>query len=134
MRWKKTPFLRFNVVNICNVFLQLKSLGIHDLINFDYLDPPPAETSKIALEQLYALKALNYKGELTLMGRKMAEIPVEPMMARMILAADQHKVVEEILTIAAMLSVNGDIFYRPKDKAIQADEARKNFFILMVTT
>lgn len=115
-------------VNLGNVVLQLKSIGIHDLINFDYLDPPPAETLILALEQLYALKALNHKGELTSTGRKMAELPVDPMMARMILAADQYKVVEEILTIAAMLSVNGSIFYRPKDKAIHADTARKNFF------
>ncbi|XP_066983091.1 pre-mRNA-splicing factor ATP-dependent RNA helicase DHX16 [Macrobrachium rosenbergii] len=115
-------------VNLGNVVLQLKSLGIHDLINFDYLDPPPAESLILALEQLYALKALNHKGELTSSGRKMAELPVDPMMSRMILAADQYKVVEEILTIAAMLSVNGSIFYRPKDKAIHADTARKNFF------
>nr|XP_053629982.1 pre-mRNA-splicing factor ATP-dependent RNA helicase DHX16-like [Cherax quadricarinatus] len=115
-------------VNLGNVVLQLKSLGIHDLINFDYLDPPPAEALILALEQLYALKALNHKGELTSTGRKMAELPVDPMMSRMILAADQYKVVEEILTIAAMLSVNGSIFYRPKDKAIHADTARKNFF------
>ncbi|XP_045598629.1 pre-mRNA-splicing factor ATP-dependent RNA helicase DHX16 [Procambarus clarkii] len=115
-------------VNLGNVVLQLKSLGIHDLINFDYLDPPPAESLILALEQLYALKALNHKGELTSTGRKMAELPVDPMMSRMILAGDQYKVVEEILTIAAMLSVNGSIFYRPKDKAIHADTARKNFF------
>lgn len=115
-------------VNLGNVVLQLKSLGIHDLINFDYLDPPPAETLILALEQLYALKALNHKGELTSIGRKMAELPVDPMMAKMILAADEYKVVEEILTIAAMLSVNGAIFYRPKDKLVHADTARKNFF------
>lgn len=115
-------------VNLGNVVLQLKSLGIHDLINFDYLDPPPAETLVLALEQLYALKALNHKGELTSIGRKMAELPVDPMMSKMILAADQYKVIEEILTIAAMLSVNGSIFYRPKDKAVHADTARKNFF------
>ncbi|KAB7494274.1 putative pre-mRNA-splicing factor ATP-dependent RNA helicase mog-4 [Armadillidium nasatum] len=115
-------------VNLGNVVLQLKSLGIHDLINFDYLDPPPAETLILALEQLYALKALNHKGELTSTGRKMAELPVDPMMSRMILSADQYKVVEEILTIAAMLSVNGAIFYRPKDKAVHADTAKKNFF------
>lgn len=115
-------------VNLGNVVLQLKSLGIGDLINFDYLDPPPAETLILAMEQLYALKALNHKGELTLTGRKMAEVPVDPMMARMILAAGEFGVVEEVLTVAAMLSVNGAIFYRPKDKAIHADTARKNFF------
>lgn len=41
----------------------LKSLGIHDLMNFDFMDPPPAETLLRALESLYALGALNDKGE-----------------------------------------------------------------------
>ena len=45
--------------------LLLKSLGINDLIHFDFMDPPPAETLIIALEQLYALGALNHHGELT---------------------------------------------------------------------
>jgi HrpA-like RNA helicase len=49
--------------NLANVVLLLKSLGIHDLINFDFMDPPPAETLLRALEQLYALGALNDKGE-----------------------------------------------------------------------
>lgn len=115
-------------VNLGNVVLQLKSLGIHDFINFDYLDPPPQETLILALEQLYALKALNHKGELTSIGRKMAELPVDPMMSKMILASSEYKVVEEILTVTAMLSVNGAIFYRPKDKIVHADTARKNFF------
>merc|ERR1719154_404015 len=115
-------------VNLGNVVLQLKSLNIDDLVNFEYLDPPPSESLLLALEQLYALKALNFKGELTHVGRKMAELPVDPMMSKMILAADQYKCVEEILSITAMISVNGAIFYRPKDKAMHADTARKNFF------
>ena len=45
--------------------LLLKSLGINDLINFDFMDPPPPETLMLALEQLYALGALNHMGELT---------------------------------------------------------------------
>ena len=45
--------------------LILKSLGINDLIHFDFMDPPPAETLILALEQLYALGALNHMGELT---------------------------------------------------------------------
>lgn len=45
--------------------LLLKSLGINDLIHFDFMDPPPAETLIIALEQLYALGGLNHHGELT---------------------------------------------------------------------
>lgn len=51
--------------NLGNVVLMLKSLGIEDLLNFDFMDPPPSETLVMALEQLYALGALNHKGELT---------------------------------------------------------------------
>ena len=114
--------------NLGNVVLLLKSLGINDLIHFDYIDPPPHETLVMALEQLYALGALNHRAELTKMGRRMAEFPVDPMLSKMILASEKYKCSEEILTITAMLSVNNSIFYRPKDKIIHADTARQNFF------
>eukprot|EP00794_Sanderia_malayensis_P005734 gene5734-6435_t len=114
--------------NLGNVVLLLKSLGINDLIHFDFMDPPPAETLILALEQLYALGALNHMGELTKLGRRMAELPVDPMMSKMIIASESYKCTEEILSIAAMLSVNASIFYRPKDKIVHADNARKNFF------
>ncbi|KAM4835739.1 pre-mRNA-splicing factor ATP-dependent RNA helicase DHX16 [Thomomys bottae] len=112
-----------------NVVLLLKSLGIHDLVHFDFLDPPPYETLLLALEQLYALGALNHLGELTTTGRKMAELPVDPMLSKMILASEKYSCSEEILTVAAMLSVNNSIFYRPKDKVVHADNARVNFFL-----
>jgi pre-mRNA-splicing factor ATP-dependent RNA helicase DHX16 len=114
--------------NLGNVVLLLKSLGINDLIHFDFMDPPPPETLILALEQLYALGALNHLGELTKLGRRMAEFPVDPMMSKMLIASEKYKCAEEILTITAMLSVNNAIFYRPKDKAVLADTARKNFF------
>jgi len=116
-------------VNLGNVVLLLKSLGINDLIHFDFLDPPPHETLVLALEQLYALGALNHMGELTKLGRRMAEFPCDPMMAKMLLASEKYKCATEILSIAAMLSNNASIFYRPKDKIIHADTARKNFFV-----
>ncbi|KDR15211.1 hypothetical protein L798_10984, partial [Zootermopsis nevadensis] len=115
-------------INLGNAVLTLKALGIDDLVHFDFLDPPPHETLVLALEQLYALGALNHHGELTKLGRRMAEFPVDPMMAKMILASEKYKCSEDILTIAAMLSVNGAIFYRPKDKIIHADAARRGFF------
>lgn len=115
--------------NLGNVVLLLKSLGINDLIHFDFMDPPPHETLVLALEQLYALGALNHLGELTKLGRRMAELPVDPMLSKMILASEQYKCSEEILTIAAMLSVNNSIFYRPKDKVVHADNARMNFTV-----
>ena len=116
-------------VNLGNVVLLLKSLGINDLIHFDFLDPPPHETLVLALEQLYALGALNHMGELTKLGRRMAEFPVDPMMSKMIIASEKYKCSAEAVTIAAMLSNNASIFYRPKDKIIHADTARKNFFL-----
>lgn len=114
-------------INLGNAVLMMKALGINDLIHFDFLDPPPHETLVLALEQLYALGALNHHGELTKLGRRMAEFPVDPMMAKMLLASEKYKCSEEIVTIAAMLSVNSSVFYRPKDKIIHADTARKNF-------
>ncbi|XP_010904012.2 pre-mRNA-splicing factor ATP-dependent RNA helicase DHX16 [Esox lucius] len=115
--------------NLGNVVLLLKSLGINDLIHFDFMDPPPHETLVLALEQLYALGALNHLGELTKLGRRMAELPVDPMLSKMILASEQYKCSEQVLTIAAMLSVNNSIFYRPKDKVVHADNARQNFVV-----
>eukprot|EP00730_Choanoeca_flexa_P019311 TRINITY_DN9428_c0_g1_i1.p1 TRINITY_DN9428_c0_g1~~TRINITY_DN9428_c0_g1_i1.p1 ORF type:complete len:1047 (+),score=367.15 TRINITY_DN9428_c0_g1_i1:142-3282(+) len=111
-----------------NVVLLLKSLGINDLIHFDFMDPPPSETLIRALEQLYALGALNDRGELTKLGRRMAELPVEPMMSKMLIASEKYGVVEEILSITAMLNTGGALFYRPKDKGVHADNARENFF------
>lgn len=113
--------------NLSNVVLMLKSLGINDLLHFDFMDPPPAETLIRALEQLYALGALNDKGELTKLGRRMAEFPLDPMLSKTLIQAEVYKCSEQILTICAMLSVGGSIFYRPKDKAVHADNAHKNF-------
>ncbi len=113
--------------NLGNVVLLLKSLGINDLIHFDFMDPPPAETLIRALEQLYALGALNDRGELTKLGRRMAEFPVDPQLAKMVIVSDKYGCSEQIITIAAMLDVNNTVFYRPKDKAVHADNARINF-------
>ncbi|XP_072988672.1 pre-mRNA-splicing factor ATP-dependent RNA helicase DEAH1-like isoform X2 [Typha latifolia] len=113
--------------NLANVVLTLKSLGIHDLVNFDFMDPPPSEALLRALEQLFALNALNSRGELTKTGRRMAEFPLDPMLSKMIVASDKYKCSDEIISIAAMLSVGNSIFYRPKDKQVHADNARLNF-------
>ncbi|CDP18397.1 unnamed protein product [Coffea canephora] len=113
--------------NLANVVLTLKSLGIHDLLNFDFMDPPPAEALLKALELLYALGALNKLGELTKVGRRMAEFPLDPMLSKMIVASDKYKCSDEIISIAAMLSIGNSIFYRPKDKQVHADNARLNF-------
>jgi ATP-dependent RNA helicase DHX8/PRP22 len=64
--------------NLAPTVLLLKAIGINDLINFDFMDPPPVQTLIAALESLYGLGALNDEGLLTKLGRKMAEFPTEP--------------------------------------------------------
>ena len=64
--------------NLGSVVLMLKSLGIDDLINFDFMDPPPVQALIAAMEQLYTLGALDEEGLLTRLGRLMAAFPVEP--------------------------------------------------------
>ncbi|XP_021989609.1 pre-mRNA-splicing factor ATP-dependent RNA helicase DEAH1 isoform X2 [Helianthus annuus] len=113
--------------NLANVVLCLKSLGIPDLLDFDFMDPPPVDALLKALELLYALGALNKDGELTRVGRKMAEFPLDPMLSKMIVASDKYRCSDEIISIAAMLSTGSSIFYRPKDKRVHADDARSNF-------
>jgi pre-mRNA-splicing factor ATP-dependent RNA helicase DHX16 len=115
--------------NLNGVVLLLKSLGINDLLEFEFMDPPPTETLIGALNQLFALQALNHKGELTKMGRQMAEFPTDPMLAKAILAADKLGCVEEVLSIVSMLSEASALFFRPKDKKIHADSARARFTI-----
>lgn len=116
--------------NLANVVLLLLSmnLGVDGIINFDFMDPPPAEMLVKALELLFALGALNDIGQLTKLGRMMAEIPADPMLSKMLIQSQSYGVSEEILTIASMLGVNASIFYRPKDKKLHADKAHKNFW------
>ncbi|KAF7965643.1 hypothetical protein HWV62_29573 [Athelia sp. TMB] len=113
--------------NMGMTVLMLKSLGINNLMNFEFMDPPPTETLMRALELLYALGALNDLGELTKLGRRMAEFPVDPMLSKAIIASENYSCTEEILTIISMLSESGSLFYRPKDKKLHADQARQNF-------
>lgn len=113
--------------NLGNVALVLKSLGIDDLVHFDFMDPPPVETLIRALEQLYALGALNDRGELTKLGRRMAEFPLDPMLSKTLIQSEKYECSEEICTICGMLTSGSAIFYRPKDKQVHADNAHKNF-------
>ena len=64
--------------NLSNTVLILKAMGINDLINFDFMDPPPVQTLIVAMESLYNLGALDDEGLLTRLGRIMAEFPLDP--------------------------------------------------------
>ncbi|BEI83566.1 hypothetical protein CcaverHIS002_0401700 [Cutaneotrichosporon cavernicola] len=113
--------------NLAMVVLMLKSLGINDILNFDFLDKPPAETIIRSFEMLYALGALNHKGELTRLGRRMAEFPVDPMLSKAIIGSEVYKCTHEVLIIVSMVQESGSLLFRPKDKRVHADKAHKNF-------
>lgn len=71
---------------------------------------------------------MNDRGELTKLGRKMAEFPLDPMLAKMVIASEKYKCSEDIATICGMLTCGGAVFYCPKDKQLVAENARRNFF------
>ena len=112
--------------NLSNTILMLKAMGINDLLHFDFMDPPPTNTMLTALEELYALSALDDEGLLTRLGRKMADFPMEPTLAKVVIASENIGCSDEILSIVAMLSVQ-TVFYRPKEKQQQADQKKAKF-------
>ncbi|KAJ8521816.1 hypothetical protein ON010_g17766 [Phytophthora cinnamomi] len=87
------------------VVLQLKCMGIDDVLGFDFIEKPLKTSLIKALEKLYALGALDNKGKLTTRGRQMAGLPVEPMYAVMLLKATELGCAEEALSVVAMLAV-----------------------------
>jgi HrpA-like RNA helicase len=86
--------------------LQLKALGVHDVLHFDFISPPPVPSMMYALELLYSLGALDDSSAITPIGIEMADMPVEPRLAKCILSSLDMGCSEEILTIAAMCSVD----------------------------
>ena len=112
--------------NLADTVLILKALGINDLLNFEFMDPPPTPNLVSAMEQLYYLGALDEEGLLTKLGRRMAEFPLEPQLSKILLASVDLNCSEEITTIVSMLSVQ-NVFYRPKEKEELADKKRAKF-------
>ncbi|RCH87471.1 DEAH-box ATP-dependent RNA helicase prp22, partial [Rhizopus stolonifer] len=114
------------LLNLSMTVLTLKAMGVNDLLHFDFMDPPPENNLIQALEQLYALQALDDEGLLTRLGRKMAEFPLEPQLSKMLIQSVDLGCSEEILTIVAMLTAQ-NVFYRPKEKQAQADQKKAKF-------
>ena len=112
--------------NLSHTILMLKAMGINDLLNFDFMDPPPKNLMVSALSELFNLEALDTNGYLTKLGQRMSQFPMDPTLARVLLSSVNNECSEEITTIIAMLSVQS-IFYRPKDKQQEADRRKARF-------
>jgi ATP-dependent RNA helicase DHX8/PRP22 len=113
-------------MNLAMIVLTMKAMGINDLLNFDFMDPPPINTMVTALEGLFQLGALDNEGLLTRIGRKMADFPLEPSLAKMLMYSCEVGCSEEVLSIVAMLTAQ-NVFYRPKDKQSAADSKKSKF-------
>ncbi|CAE6514552.1 unnamed protein product [Rhizoctonia solani] len=109
--------------NLANTVLELVKLGINDLVHFDYMDAPAPETIMRALELLNYLMALNDDGEMTPLGGIMAEFPLDPQLAKMLIVSPEFRCSNEILTIVAMLSVP-NVWLRPNNQRKEADAAK----------
>jgi pre-mRNA-splicing factor ATP-dependent RNA helicase DHX38/PRP16 len=114
--------------NLANVVLLLKSLGVKDLLEFAWMDSPPRDNVINSMFQLWMLGALDNAGELTAIGRSMAEFPLEPSMSRVLLEAERLRCGAEMLTIVAMLAVP-TVFFRPREREEDADNMRDKFAV-----
>lgn len=114
--------------NLANTVLLLKTLGVKNLLEFDFMDPPPQDNLLTSMYQLWVLGALDHVGNLTALGRKMSEFPMEPSMAKVLIMSTEYGCSEEVLTIVSMLSVP-TVFYRPKERQEESDTARERFYV-----
>ena len=112
--------------NLASVLLQMASLGLGDLEAFPFVEPPDKRNVRDGLQLLEELGALRDDGRLTRVGRQLAQLPVDPRMARMIVEAGRLGCVREVLVIAAALSIQ-DPRERPLDKQQQAAELHNRF-------
>ncbi len=112
--------------NLASVILQMAAIGLGRVEEFPFLDPPDKRQIRDGVRLLEELGALDASGRLTKVGRRLAELPVDPRMARMVLEADMLGCAEEVIVIAAALSIQ-DVRERPSDQTAQADQLHARF-------
>lgn len=109
---KKPDIFKYNLANIV---LQLKAIGFQDLNTFQLMDRPPVEAMDSAFKELLALGALDDQRNITPLGRKMAGLPVDPELAKMLIKSVELQCSEEMITIVAMLSVPANFYSFGRD-------------------
>jgi ATP-dependent helicase HrpA len=117
--------------NLASVILQMTAAGLGDIEKFPFIDPPDHRNIRDGVQLLQELGALepdqkDPRKRLTQTGRKLAQLPVDPRLARMVLEADRNGCAREVMVIAAALSIQ-DPRERPADKQAQADQQHARF-------
>lgn len=114
-------------LDLSNVILQLKALGVDDIFGFDFMEKPEEKAVTRSLETLFLLGALTEEAKLSdPVGQQMARLPLDPMDSKAILLASQFNCLKEMLIAVSMLSVES-IFYAPPDKLEQSRTAMRCF-------
>ncbi|XP_009131789.1 probable pre-mRNA-splicing factor ATP-dependent RNA helicase DEAH9 [Brassica rapa] len=113
--------------NLVSTVIQLKALGIDNILGFDWPSPPSPQAMIRALEVLYSLQILDDDAKLTSpTGFQVAELPLDPMISKMILASNELGCSDEIITIAAVLSIQS-VWVIARGVQKEQDEAKLRF-------
>ncbi|MEV6961938.1 ATP-dependent RNA helicase HrpA [Streptomyces sp. NPDC051207] len=117
--------------NLASVILQMTAAGLGEIEKFPFIDPPDHRNIRDGVQLLQELGALDPaqkdpRKRLTDTGRKLAQLPVDPRLARMVLEADKNGCAREVMVVAAALSIQ-DPRERPADKQTQADQQHARF-------
>src|SRR5258706_6776370 len=112
--------------SLASVILRAKSLGLGEVADFPFLDPPAPRAIADGYALLHELGAVDEQSELTAVGAELARLPLDPRVGRMLVAAREEGCVAQVRLIAAALSVQ-DPRERPLDKAAAADERHARF-------
>ncbi len=112
--------------NLAEVILRMKAFDLGDIETFPFINPPQKEAIHSGYRLLQELGALSEKRELTSHGRDLARLPIDPTIGRMVLQARHEGALQEVLVVAAGLSIQ-DPRERPMDRQDAADEAHKQF-------
>ncbi|MFF7857998.1 ATP-dependent RNA helicase HrpA [Streptomyces sp. NPDC007904] len=117
--------------NLASVILQMTAAGLGEIEKFPFIDPPDHRNIRDGVQLLQELGALDAaqkdpRKRLTEIGRKLAQLPVDPRLARMVLEADRNGCAREVMVIAAALSIQ-DPRERPAEKQAQADQQHARF-------
>lgn len=112
--------------SLAAVVLQMLTLGLGEVEQFPFINPPDARLVRDGYKLLEELGAVTAKGALTDVGKRMARLPVDPRLGRMVLGAVEQHCLEELLVIASALAVQ-DPRERPAEKKAQADQMHARF-------
>ncbi len=112
--------------NLASVILQMKIMGLGDIDDFPFVEPPLPKMIRGGLTVLQELNALDQQNQVTAIGIKLAKLPIDPKLARMLIAADEEGCLTEVTIIVAALSIQ-DVRERPADKMQQADQKHALF-------